>query len=409
MSEDLIPFSPRQRLELDACTRCGECVRVCESYAVTGDIGSVLMGMIQRRRNFLRRENGVLGRWMGWNQPTEDEWRAYMEGVFACTLCGRCVEVCPVNIDTRTLAMAMREELVSHRALHPANLGMARDAVEGDKNVFGLPNEERAFWAEFLDDLPEGFLEKTTGDVLYYVGCVSSFSPAVQEIPQAFLTLLLRAGVDVIILGEREWCCGFPLIMGGMFDQALPLIRHNLHAAVDKAGVSTIVFNCPSCYYTWSKYYKPVGVELYHATQYVRLLQEQGRIKFRSTNQRVTYHDPCDLSRGMKEFDAPREALRNVPGIDFVELAENREMTMCCGGGGDVEMSDAGLVDAINVKLTDAIAESQAELVIQGCPQCKRQTMKGLRTRGIEARTMDMVEFALEYGVFPDDPEWESL
>lgn len=408
MSDSLIPFGPRQRLELDACTRCGECVRICESYAVTGDTGSVLMGMIQRRRDFHRREHGLLGRLFGWNRSVDDEWQAYMEGVFSCTLCGRCVEVCPVNIDTRTLALAMREELVTHRRLHPENLGVARDAVEEHKNVFGMPNDERTFWAEFLDDLPDGFFDRTTGDVLYYVGCVSSFSPAVQEIPQAFLTLLLRAGVDVIILGEREWCCGFPLIMGGMFDQALPLIRHNLHEAVDKAGVSTIVFNCPSCYYTWAKYLKPPGVKLYHATQYARVLQEEGRLKFRATSERVTYHDPCDLSRGMKEVEAPRAVLRSVPDLDFVELAQNREMTICCGGGGDVEMSDASLVEAINVNLTDAIVDTQANLVIQGCPQCKRQTMKGLREQGNRTRTLDMVEFALEYGVFPNDEDWEE-
>jgi len=408
MTRDLLPFLPRQWLALDACTRCGECVRVCETYAITGDVGTVLMGMIQRRKDFLRREDHFLGRWLGRREPSDAEWQQYMEGVFSCTLCGRCVEICPVNIDTRSLALAMREELASHRGLHPANLGKARDAVAEERNVFGMANEERAFWAEFLDDLPDDFLEKTSGDVHYFVGCVSSFSPAVQEIPQAFLTVLLRAGVDVKILGEREACCGFPLMMGGMFEQAMPLIEQNLRE-VAEAGVRTIVFNCPSCYYTWSKYYKPDGIALYHATQYIAKLQAEGRVRFRPVERRVTYHDPCDLARGMKEFVAPRRVLRSVAGIDFVELAQNQERGICCGGGGDVEMSDAGLVDAINAHLVDAITETQADLVIQGCPQCKRQTMKGLKAKEGGTETLDFVEFTLEYGVFPDDPEWEDL
>jgi len=87
-------------------------------------------------------------------------------------------------------------------------------------NVFRFPNEDRAMWAEFLDDIPPDLLEKDHAAVLYFVGCVSSFSPAVQEIPQAFLQVLLKAGMDVALLAGKERCCGFPLIMGGLAGDA---------------------------------------------------------------------------------------------------------------------------------------------------------------------------------------------
>jgi len=395
------PFSGRQLLELDACTRCGECLRACDSFRVKGDEGVSLMGMIRRRRRIFHEDGSLLRKLFHREGASEEAWLRYQEGVFDCTLCGRCEVYCPVGIKTRDLAIAMRQELATARCMLPQNLDRARDAVLEEGNIFGYPNEERGIWAEFLDDLPADLLTKERADVLYFVGCVSSFSPAVQEIPQAFLQVLLKAGVDVGLLAGKEWCCGFPLIVGGLAKDAEQVIRRNIDG-IHRLGAKTVVFNCPSCYYTWRRYYPLEGVRLMHSAEFIAELVRSGRLKFRPPDTAVTYHDPCDLGRGLGVYDPPREVLRALAGGAYVELTPSRERALCCGGGGDVEIWDPELVGEVNNMLTSAVEKSGADVVVQGCPQCKRTTQRGLSAKGSGVRSMDIAEVALAYGIFTD-------
>jgi heterodisulfide reductase subunit D len=395
------PFTPRQLLELDACTRCGECLRACDSFRVKGDERVALMGMIRGRRRLFKQEDSFLGKLLHWDGASEEEWQRFQEGVFSCTLCGRCEAFCPVAIRTRDLALTMRQELATARCMMPRNLEVARDAVLEEGNVFRFPNEDRAMWAEFLDDLPGDLLAKERAEVLYFVGCVSSFSPAVQEIPQAFLRVLLKAGVDVALLAGKEWCCGFPLIAGGLAGDARRVIEHNVEG-VRRLGVRTVVFNCPSCYYTWSSYYHLEDVRLVHSTRFIRDLVRSGRLRFEGSDMRITYHDPCDLGRGMGEYAAPREVLKAFSDGRYIELSPSRERALCCGGGGDVEMWDSDLVARINGALIEAVEKSGARLLAQACPQCKRTTQRGLEGKQSDIRAMDIAEIALEFGTFVD-------
>jgi heterodisulfide reductase subunit D len=396
-------FTIGQMMEFDACVGCGECLRACSSYYVKQDEAATLVGMIRQGRSLFASPGPLSGLVGNGSAVSEAAWGRFQTGVFACTLCGRCQEVCPIGIKTRSLAMTMREDLATARCMVPKNMGMARDAVVDEGNVFRFPNEDRAMWADFLDDVPGDVTTKEHADILYFVGCVSSFSPAIQEIPQAFLQVLLKAGMDVALLAEKERCCGFPLIMGGLASDARDLIDHNM-AELKRLGAKTVVFNCPSCYYTWKKYYPVEGIRLAHATEVIQDLVDEGKLVFESGAMPVTYHDPCDLGRGMGQYDAPRNVLRSFAPEDYIELVPSKGAALCCGGGGDVEMWDPDLVAGVNTMLTDAIVESGANLLVQACPQCKRVTQRGLEGRGSKIRTMDIAELALEFGTFVQQP-----
>jgi len=396
-------FTTWQMLEFDACVGCGECLRACSSYAVKQDEGATLVGMVRQGRDLFASPGPLTGLFGGGAAVSDTAWERFQTGVFSCTLCGRCEEVCPLGIKTRSLAMTMREDLATARCMVPKNMGMARDAVVEEGNVFRFPNEDRAMWADFLDNIPGDITTKEHADVLYFVGCVSSFSPAIQEIPQAFLQVLLKAGMDVALLAEKERCCGFPLIMGGLASDARDLIDHNM-AELRRLGAKTVVFNCPSCYYTWKKYYPVEGIRLAHATEVIQDLVDEGRLVFEAGAQPVTYHDPCDLGRGMGQYDAPRNVLRSFAPEDYIELVPSKGAALCCGGGGDVEMWDPDLVAGVNTILTDSIVSSGANLLIQACPQCKRVTQRGLEGRGSDIRTMDITELAIEFGTFVTPP-----
>jgi len=92
--------------------------------------------------------------------------------------------------------------------------------------------------------------------------------------------------------------------------------------------------------------------------------------------------------------------LKRFAPTSYIELTPSREAALCCGGGGDVEMWDPDLVSDVNTVLTDAVVESGAGLLVQGCPQCKRVTQRGLESRGSGVRTLDIAELALEFGTF---------
>jgi heterodisulfide reductase subunit D len=107
-AEPLSAFSARQLLEMDACTRCGECLRACDSFRVKGNESTAAMGMIRHRRGLLRREHSLFGRLLHRDGTSEVAWQEFQDGLFACTLCGRCEQFCPVGIRTRDLILTNR-------------------------------------------------------------------------------------------------------------------------------------------------------------------------------------------------------------------------------------------------------------------------------------------------------------
>jgi heterodisulfide reductase subunit D len=244
-----------------------------------------------------------------------------------------------------------------------------------------------------MADAPEDGYQRPTAEVVYFVGCVASFSPAVQSIPEAFVQVLTRAGVDFTILGEREHCCGFPLIAAGMREEAEALKQHNVQTIKD-TGAKTVVFTCPSCYHTWLREYSASlpGIELVHSTQYLVRLIDQGRLPLKESGLRVTFHDPCDLGRNSGEYEAPREVLRRLPGTDFVEIGANRAQGLCCGGGGDLEIIEPALAGTMAVETLDAFQSTGAEVLVTACQQCKRSFQAARDKQGASIGIMDIAE-----------------
>jgi len=261
-------------------------------------------------------------------------------------------------------------------------------------NVSGDENEGRAEWLEFLDELPDHQYQKEKAEVAFFVGCVASFFPLVQKIPLAFVGILNKAEVDFTLLGGEEWCCGFPLIGAGMKKEAEVLMQHNLEIVKEK-GVKGLVFVCPSCYHTWMEEYR-TEVKIFHSTQFIKKLIDEGKVTFREKKGRVTYHDPCDLGRASGVYEAPREILRAIPGVELVEMAENREQCKCCGGGGNLEMVDPELSAALAQEKINQIQATGADTVITACQQCVRTILTTARRKEIPINAMDITEFVLK-------------
>jgi heterodisulfide reductase subunit D len=385
-------LSPKQLVEIDACTRCGECLNYCPVYAERGEEDIDPRGKIQVFKSFIRSQYGLWARIFGPKKLDEEMLKKFSEMVYRCTLCGECNVSCPVSIDAKNLWLALRETLTEMGHYPEATDRLKANLLEA-YNISGTENEERTEWLEFLGELPDHQYQKEKAQVAYFVGCVASFFPMVQRIPQAFIEILDKAGIDFTLLGGEEWCCGFPLIGAGMKKEAEALIQHNVEKMKGK-GVERAVFACPSCYHTWMEEYE-TDIEIFHSTQFIKELIDEGKISFTEKRVTVTYHDPCDLGRASGVYDPPREILRTIPGVELVEMESNREQCKCCGGGGNLEMVDPELSAALAQEKIKEIQATGADTVITACQQCVRTIMTTARRNKIPVKAVDVTEFVL--------------
>ncbi len=382
-------YSIREIIQLEACTNCCLCAEVCPAVSATGDGNLSGVHRLGELRSIMRSRSGLLRRFFGRKQPTAEQLKQFSETVYRCTLCGRCQETCPSGILLRDLWLALRQDLV-HSDAYPNKVDMIRENVAQSHNVFDEDNEERADWVEDLREPPDHGYIRDRAQVVYFTGCVAAYFPLAQQIPMALSQVLVTANVDFTLLGEEEWCCGFPLLGAGLREHMQDLIEHNIDAVKQK-GAHTVVFACPSCHQMWREFY-PHEFEIYHVTQYLFQLITSGDLQLNELELTVTYHDPCDLGRGSREYEAPREVIRSIPGVQLIEMAHNRENCLCCGGGGNLEMVDSTLSADIAKAKIDEVLHTQAEAVVTACQQCVRTMATYARRNKIPVEVMDIVQ-----------------
>ncbi len=396
---DLKRFSFMQLMELDACTRCGECVTWCPTFTEKQELDAITpLRKIEAVRRFVNQQYGWRARIFGPRSIDSEAIQVHSAGTYDCTLCGRCGVICPVHINTRQLWISMRETLVD-QGVYPAPLDHLRETITTHYNLSGDPNEDRLIWSENLPQVPEGVKGKAQAEVVYFVGCVSSFYPQSYSVPQSVVQVLDRAGVDFMTLGGEEWCCGFPLIIAGMGEAAMESVQHNVEA-VRRTGAKRLVASCPSCYHTWKHDYpriigEPLGFEVVHATELLEEITSEGRIRLEPLEEVVTYHDPCDLGRTSGIYEAPRNVIRAIPGVTFVEMEHHHEYSLCCGGGGDVEMADADLTAAVGQRRIGEAKATEAKVLLSACQQCKRTLAIAARRGKVRMRIMDIAELVV--------------
>ncbi len=387
-----LPLSIKDLVALDSCVKCGSCVDICPVYTHTKQLEITMGGFFTNLKSFIRKAYGLPRIGLG-QMKIKDVLREYSEHPYLCTLCGRCTMVCPAFIDAKALRMAAREFMVK-KGEYPTVMDRVAETLDRVYNIIGEPTEDRPMWVQALGEVPEHMFQREKAEVVYFVGCVASYFPMTKKIPQAFVQILDKAAVDFTILGGEEWCCGFPMIAAGMKQKAEALLQHNLEKVREK-GAKKVVFACPSCYHTWKERFHS-EIEIYHATQFIKKLIDEGKIRLKGKTAKVTYHDPCDLGRASGVYEAPREILKAIPGLELVELEGNREQCKCCGGGGDLEMIRPDLSAAMAQAKIEEIKATGADMVITACQQCIRTILTTARRKKIPIVAMDITEFVLK-------------
>ncbi|MHB1334886.1 MAG: (Fe-S)-binding protein [Candidatus Humimicrobiaceae bacterium] len=375
--------------DLYACSRCGTCLAYCPVYKQTLDESLSPRGKMCLLEAISKSRIEYTDK--------------VSEKLFTCTACNLCDGECPSGVKINEMINTAKSDLIdAHK--YPEVLDILKARIKNAYNVTFDSNIGRLDWIKQLTDGDPQKYIKEKAEVVYFVGCVSSFSPRSFGIPRSIVQDFESAKVDFTLLGEEEWCCGFPLINSGIKDVTGDMAKHNIEAVKSK-NAKLLVLSCPSCYHTWKheypKYYNgKIDFEILHISQYLLRLIKEKKIKLSPMSDKVTYHDPCDLGRNSGIYEEPRDVIKSIPGIEYVELGANRKLANCCGGGGNLESVNQALASKIALSKADEIIETGSDIVVTSCQQCNRTIETSLKKKkketNIKVKVIDLPELVLK-------------
>jgi len=403
-------YTWKQLMDSDACTRCGRCQDNCPAWLTEKPLSPKKL-VIDIKDNMDER----IPQLMAAEDPAALETTPLIEGsvladeFWSCTNCGACMEACPVLIEHVPKMIDMRRYKVLMEGDMAPELQTTFQNLETNFNPYGFAFAERGEWLNDAEDLDiKTLAEDPEVDFLYFVGSAASYDKRNQKVALAFMRIMKKAGYKIGILGAEEADAGDAALRGGNEYLFHALCTQNLET-FKTYGVKKIILTCPHDYNTLKKEYKEfakVGVgsdgnpleydfEVFHHTQIIADLVKNGKIKLvESLNETVTYHDSCFLGRYNEIYEEPRNVLKAIPGVKFVEMSRNHDKSFCCGAGGSRMFIEEHLGTRINQFRTKDAQASGATRICTACPFCMTMLSDGAIELEIEnLETFDLAEY----------------
>ena len=216
------------------------------------------------------------------------------------------------------------------------------------------------------------------------------------EVGVGIVRLLRGLGVAVDFPGGQT-CCGLPLFNSGYHREAAAVARRTVAIFADAEHV---IVPSGSCAWMVKHEYpgllegaeraaaERVASRTHELSQF--LVRVLGRTDFRSTvSGRVAYHDSCHLLRGLHESESPRQILRRLSGVEFVELAGADE---CCGFGGSFAVRLPEVSASILERKLANVERTGADCLVACDAGCLMQMRGGLGRRGSRVRALHLAE-----------------
>lgn len=297
---------------------------------------------------------------------------ALTKGLFQCTFCGACEQECIVDIPLTEVYTELKG-LIQDRL--PTDTKKIFLNLESKFNIYGMDQADRNFWNFDVEEIYEEIINKPE-EVGYFIGCVASYMGRAAGAPVAILKLVSHANEKISVFSPSENCCGNPFLLGGCDEKARELAQHNV-AEIEKLGIKTLFVSCAGCYRVFSQEYpKLLGKELSFKVithiEYLTELIKGGKLKLLSlTPIKVSYKDPCELGRHCGVYDIARDLIDLLPGVENLELPNNRENALCCGAGGLVKANYPTIAKDVALKLIQEMEERGTELCLNACPSCQ--------------------------------------
>ena len=363
----LQPSHPRKGVaeaEIYACSSCGLCLDACPMNVQKKNLkySSVYFSRFLRRHN----EKKI-------NDIAEK-----------CLMCDKCHALCPVGVDAPALRRAQRatvnnslgydysylKSYSGSSACPVASVGSA--AIDGSVSPVASTGS-----AITVTSVPEPVVRqssptiegptksKTPPEVMYFAGCMTHLTP---RIIKSVEKVFKAAGVDYIF-ADRDGgiCCGRPLMLAGKTNAAYETISAN-RKMILSSGCRTLVLSCPICYKIFKDEYALDGVEVLHYTQFIKRLADEGKLKLTAGDERIVYHDPCELGRGCGVYKEPREVLCQVGTL--VKAAKEGDESICCGGSLGSLTLDARDRAKITESSVGNLMVNNPQTIVTACPLC---------------------------------------
>ena len=230
----------------------------------------------------------------------------------------------------------------------------------------------------------------------FFLGCAQSLMFSKESV--ATVRVLSLNGCTVVTPKDVK-CCGMPASGYGRHEDVLEAAKHNIEL-FEQQHVETIVTDCATCGSTLKEYRTLLSSDPDWATradafsEKVRDISEflaeiplekpQGRVDLR-----VTYHDPCHLRRAQGVWEAPRNLLKMIDGLEFVELPE---ANWCCGSAGTQLITHHETSLQVLKRKADNLGETEAEVVASGCPGCQMHLQVGIRRHRLKMTVTHPIE-----------------
>jgi Fe-S oxidoreductase len=402
-------------LDVYTCTECGRCQDACPAWQTDKPLSPkklildlqqhVLtagpLAVAEHRRAPLTSETAGSG-----IAPAEAAAQARMplaggvimdETLWSCTTCRACMTACPVFIEHVPKITDMRRYLVMQEGRIPDELNRTFRNLEQNANPWQFNNSRRADWAKGLDIPEVADVEDVSGlEVVWWVGCIQSFDQRGQKAARALAEVFQAANVKFAIMGKSESCCGDPARRPGNEYLYQVLAQTNIEV-MNELGVKKLVTACPHCFNTIKNEYPQLGgnYEVLHYTEFVNWLLKEGRLKLgAAVQQTITYHDPCYIGRYNDIYDAPREILQAIPGVNVVEMRRSRDNALCCGAGGGRMWLEERVGRRMNQNRITDVQDSGASTLAAACPFCVNMFNDGIKGKGAEdtIKLLDLAE-----------------
>lgn len=329
---------------LDLCYQCGTCSGTCP-WNLVRDF---------RVRDILTRAQLGLEGYEG-------------EALWMCATCNACVDRCPQGVEIVDLVRTIRM-LITETGAAPKTLRAVLGSVQSNGNPWSGEREARMAWA---GDEPVRTFDGTA-EYAYFTCCAQAYDPRNTKVVRATVKVLDAGAVSYGFVGGGEACCGDAVRKTGAETSFGNLAAHNI-GLLNGLGVRRLLVPSPHCLNTFRKEYPALGGtwEVTHLVELLRDLVHAGRLPLKTpVPVKAIYHDPCYLGRNNALYDAPREVLRAVPGLELMEFGRNREEALCCGGGGGRLWMETPVDERFAVlKLKEAVARG-ADTVVTACPYC---------------------------------------
>jgi Fe-S oxidoreductase len=346
-----------------------------------------------------------------------------LEVVYNCQMCGACDTSCKYSMDMDVIEPIneIRISCVESGHTNPA-LDKVINSLRKQGTMVSGAKIKRGDWAEGLN-LKDCTKEKV--DVVFHVGCQTSFNKDMWKLAKTTAKLLQKAGVNFGIAGENETCCGSRAYQMGYKEDFLNQAKKNM-AMIKKSGAKTLVTGCADGYQAFKVLYDQYGfkgnLEVLHITEYLDRLIKAGKIKpTKKVDITVTYHDPCHLGRmgepyikwegkevlgEIRTFDPPKEyrrgtygvyepprdILKSIPGLKLVEMDRIKEYAWCCGAGGGVNETNPEFSMWTAQERIKEAAMTGAAAIVTACPWCIKNFNESIARTGGSLKVYDIIE-----------------